>query len=178
VKLNWTHQYAEGYTCCRQKTIERPFLETATWWEYYWVSWCTFSKRLYGIGGIFKSLARYAIPLFKQSAKVVGKRALQAATEVGQDVLRGRNVRESAKTHGREVVKDFAEKGARTLLRQTGHGSKRRRSQCSNLSSVKKQNLEDPRRTKWIREDESSHDESSHDDESDSETSQTSDDMY
>jgi hypothetical protein len=42
----------------------------------------------YGIGGIFKSLARYAFPLFKQGAKVVGKRALQAATEVGQDVLK------------------------------------------------------------------------------------------
>jgi hypothetical protein len=49
-----------------------------------WVSWCTYAKG-YGIGGIFKSLAKYAIPLFKQGAKVVGKRALQAATEVGQD---------------------------------------------------------------------------------------------
>jgi hypothetical protein len=32
------------------------------------------------IGDIFKTLARYAIPLFKQGANVVGKRALQAAT--------------------------------------------------------------------------------------------------
>ena len=62
-------------------------------------------QRGYGIGGIFKSLARYAIPLFKQGAKVVGKRALQAATEVGQDVLQGKNVRESVKTHGGDVVK-------------------------------------------------------------------------
>ena len=53
-------------------------------------------QRGYGIGGIFKSLARCAIPLFKQGAKVVGKRALKAATEVGQDVLQGKNVRESA----------------------------------------------------------------------------------
>ena len=108
-------------------------------------------KEVIGIGGIFKSLARYAIPLFKQGAKVVGKRALQAATE----------------------------QGARTLLRQPGHGSKGRRSQRSNLSSVKKKKLEDPRLTKWITDDESSHDdESSYDDESDSETSQTSDDIY
>ena len=126
-------------------------------------------QRGYGIGGIFKSLARYAIPLFKQGAKVVGKRALQAATEVGQDTLQGKNVRESVKTHGCDVVKDFAEQGARALLRQTGHGRKRRRSQRSNLSSVKKQKLE----AKWITEDESSYD-----DESDSETSQTSDDIY
>jgi hypothetical protein len=50
-------------------------------------------QRGYGIGGIFKSLAKYAIPLFKQVAKVAGKRALQAATKVGQDVLQGKNVR-------------------------------------------------------------------------------------
>ena len=41
---------------------------------------------------IYKSLARYAIPLFKKGAKFVGKRALQAATEVGQDVIQGKNV--------------------------------------------------------------------------------------
>jgi hypothetical protein len=83
-----------------------------------------------------------------------------------------KNVRESVETHGGKVVKDFAEQGARTVLRQTGHGRKGRRSQCSNLSSVKKQKLEAPKLTKWIT------DESSYDDESDSETSQTSDDIY
>jgi hypothetical protein len=92
---------------------------------------------------------------------------LQAATEVGQDVLQGKNVRESVKTHEGNVVKDFAEQGARTLLRQTGQGRRRRRSQRSNLSSVKKQKLEAPRLTKWITDDESSYD-----DELDSETSQ------
>jgi hypothetical protein len=95
-------------------------------------------QRGYGIGSIFKSLARYAIPLFKQGAKVVGKRALQAATEVGQDVLRGKNVRESAKTHGREVIKMFAEQGAKALLHQAGRGSKRRQGQRSNLSATKR----------------------------------------
>jgi hypothetical protein len=34
---------------------------------------------------------------------------LQAATEIGQDVLQGKNVRESVETHGGKVVKDFAE---------------------------------------------------------------------
>ena len=51
-------------------------------------------QRGYGIGGIFKSFARYAIPPFKQGAEVVGKRALEAAAEVGQDVLQGKNVKE------------------------------------------------------------------------------------
>jgi hypothetical protein len=140
-------------------------------------------QRGYGIGGIFKSLARYAIPLLKQGAKVVGKRALQAATEVGQDVLQGKNVKVYVKTHGGDVVKDFAEQGAKVLLQQAGRGSKRRQGQRSNLSTTKKlklcSHITVPRHTKWITEDESSHDdESSYDEESDSETPQESDDIY
>jgi hypothetical protein len=47
-------------------------------------------QRGYGIGGIFNGLARYAILLFKQGDKVVGKRALQEATEICQDILQGK----------------------------------------------------------------------------------------
>jgi hypothetical protein len=57
----------------------------------------------------FKSLARYAIPLFKQGAKVVGKRALQTATEVGQDVLQGKNVKEAFKSQGKQAASELAE---------------------------------------------------------------------
>ena len=40
-------------------------------------------QRGYGLRGIFKSLARYVIPLFKHGAKVVVcKRALQAGTKL------------------------------------------------------------------------------------------------
>jgi uncharacterized membrane-anchored protein YjiN (DUF445 family) len=70
-------------------------------------------QRRYGIGGIFKSLARYAIPLFKQGAKVVGKRALQAATEVGQDVIQGKNVRESFESRGKQAASDVVENAAK-----------------------------------------------------------------
>jgi hypothetical protein len=72
-------------------------------------------QRGYGIGGIFKSLARYAIPLLEQGAKVVGKRALQAAVEVGQDVLQGKNV----KSRGKQAVSDVAKKV------MTGNGRKK-----------------------------------------------------
>ncbi len=52
-------------------------------------------QRGYGIGGIFKSVARIAIPLFKRNAKTLGKKALKAATEVGQNVLKEKNHVES-----------------------------------------------------------------------------------
>ena len=80
-------------------------------------------QRGYGIGSIFKSLARYAIPLFKQGAKVVGKRALQAATEVGQDVLQGKNVKEAFKSRGKQAASDVAKNAAKKVM--TGKGRKK-----------------------------------------------------
>ncbi len=58
-------------------------------------------QRGYGIGGIFRSLARFAMPLFKKRAESVGKRALKAATEVGKDVLDGK-VSKSQQNHAEE----------------------------------------------------------------------------
>jgi hypothetical protein len=61
----------------------------------------------YGIGGIFMSLARYAIPMLKKSAKAVGRRALKAGAQVAQDVADGENVVVSPKTRGKQAVNDF-----------------------------------------------------------------------
>ncbi len=58
----------------------------------------THMQRGYGIGGIFRSLARFARLLFKKSAESVGKQALKAATEVGKDVLDGKSFKESTNT--------------------------------------------------------------------------------
>ena len=80
-------------------------------------------QRGYGIGGIFKSLARIAIPLFKRGAKAIGKRALQAATEVGQDVLEGKNVIKSAKSRGKQAAGDVAKAAANKVI--VGRGCKK-----------------------------------------------------
>ena len=71
-------------------------------------------QRGYGIGGMFKSLARIAISLFKRGAKAVGKRALKAVTEVGQDVLEGKNVMKLLKSRGSDAVKELAQQGAKS----------------------------------------------------------------
>jgi hypothetical protein len=64
-------------------------------------------QHVYGIGGIFKSLARYAIPFLKKTAKAVGRRALKAGAQVAQDVADGENVVVSAKASGKQAVNDF-----------------------------------------------------------------------
>ena len=130
----------------------------------------------YGIGGMFKSLARIAIPLFKRVAKAVRKRALKAATDVGQDVLEGKNVLKLLKSRGSDAVKELAQQGAKTLVHQTGRGRKRKRGQRSNLAFTKRPKLCSelyyvPDR--WI-----TNDDSSDDEKSDSEISQAYDDRY
>ena len=144
--------------------------------EISWASVCGRIQRGYGIGGMFKSLARIAIPLFKRGAKAIGKRALKAATEVGQDVLEGKNVLKPLKSRGIDAVKELAQQGAETLVHQSGQGRKRKRGQRSNLAFTKRPKLCSelyyvPYR--WIKNDDSSDDEKS-----DSELSQTYDDRY
>ena len=68
--------------------------------------------------------ARYAVPLVKQGAKAVGKRELQAVTEVGQDVLEGQNVSRSVKPPGGEVVRNFATQETRLFSVKRGVGAK------------------------------------------------------
>ena len=114
--------------------------------------------------------------MFKRGAKAVGKRALKAATDVGQDVLEGKNVLKSLKSRGSDAVKELAQQGTKTLVHQTGRGRKRKRGQRSNLAFTKRPKLCSelyyvPDR--WI-----TNDDSSDDEKSDSEISQTYDDRY
>ena len=130
----------------------------------------------YGIGDTSKSLARIAIPLFKRGAKAVGKKALKAATDVGQDVLEGKNVLKSSKSRGSDDVKEFAQQGAKTLVHQTSRGRKRKRGQQSNLTFTKRPKVCSklyyvPDR--WI-----TNDDSSDNEKSESKISQTYDDRY
>ena len=98
-------------------------------------------QRGYGIGGMFKSLARIAITLFKRGGKMVGKRALKAATEVSQDVFEGKNVLKSLKSRGSDAVKEMAQPGAKTLVYQTGRERKRKQGQRSKLAFTKRPKL-------------------------------------
>ena len=61
------------------------------------------AQRIYGIGGIFKRLARLE----------VGTKALQAATDVCLDVLERDNVLKSMKSWGVDTFKDLAEQAVR-----------------------------------------------------------------
>ena len=73
-------------------------------------------QRGYGLGNFFKSIARFAIPMVKRGVKAVGKKALETAMSVGQDM----------KIRGRQAVKDLTKQGINNIKRQFGGGRKRK----------------------------------------------------
>ena len=61
-------------------------------------------QRGYGLGSIFKGLFRWAMPHLQQSAKMLGKRALQTGVQVAQDVLGGENVKTATKKRAKQAL--------------------------------------------------------------------------
>jgi hypothetical protein len=89
--------------------------------------------------------------LFPSSNKVLKLLAKEHSKQLHKSV---KMCSKEKKTHGGEVVKDFAEQGAKTVLHQAGRRSKRRQDQRSNLSTINMvklcSHLADPRRTRCI----------------------------
>jgi hypothetical protein len=54
-----------------------------------------------GLGNILKGLFRMVMPLAKGAAKAVGLQALESGRNVASDVLKGQNVNQSFKKHGK-----------------------------------------------------------------------------
>ena len=51
----------------------------------------------YGLGGLFRSVARMVTPMVKSGAKALGNIALNSGANFIGDVLAGKNVKEAAK---------------------------------------------------------------------------------
>jgi len=69
-----------------------------------------------GLGSIFSSIARSALPFVKSGAKFLGRQALRAGCDIGDDVLSGHTVKSSIRK------RVFGEEAP-----QEGSGIKRRR---------------------------------------------------
>ena len=61
----------------------------------------------YGIGGLFKGLARSFAPVLKKGLINVGKRALKTGVDVLSDAAQGKNVKDSIKDRLKENVTDI-----------------------------------------------------------------------
>ena len=82
-------------------------------------------QRGYGLGSIFGSLFKSAIPLLKSGAKSLGKEALKTGVAIGQDVLSGENIKTASKRRVRQSAKKVAQNSLRKLQQRGGGTTKR-----------------------------------------------------
>ena len=61
----------------------------------------------YGLGGLFKGLARTLAPALKRGLISVGKRALQTGTEVLNDYVQGGDLKTSLKRRAKQNVNEM-----------------------------------------------------------------------
>ncbi|MCP4495047.1 MAG: hypothetical protein GY820_48270 [Gammaproteobacteria bacterium] len=72
-------------------------------------------QRGYGLGGVFKGLMRFVMPMVKQAGKAVGKQVLRTAGEIAQDVVNDVSVKESLERRGKRGVGRLLKKGNRAV---------------------------------------------------------------
>ena len=80
----------------------------------------------FGLGGLFRSVARAVMPMIKRGANALGNIALNSGANFVGDVLAGKNAKEAAKARIREaadVAKEKAIQRASTYA-QTGNGKR------------------------------------------------------
>jgi hypothetical protein len=93
----------------------------------------------YGLGGIFRSISRKAlpflkkgvravVPLAKKGARMLGDVAIQSGSDFLSDVLTGKNIKEAAKARAMEAANTVKGKALSKLRGQTGSGKRRHRS--------------------------------------------------
>ena len=68
-------------------------------------------QRGYGLGGVFRKLFRYIIPIVKEHGvpllKTVGKTALKSAANLANDAIDGKDLKESAKLRLKETFENI-----------------------------------------------------------------------
>ena len=80
----------------------------------------------YGLGGLFRSVARAIMPMVKSGAKTLGNIALSSGANFLGDVLAGKNVKKAAKSRLTEATGVAKQRAINRLqsLTQTGSGKR------------------------------------------------------
>lgn len=121
------------YQCC-QKSFEDYYVQqTGGGLNYYQGST---HQRGYGLGGLFRSFFRAAIPLFKSGAKAVGKQLFHSGVDLLNDVTKGDDVRVAAKKRLKEVGHALTDKAAAKMKTMIGSGKRNKKRKHSRKSCI------------------------------------------
>ena len=98
----------------------------------------------YGLGGLFRSVARTVMPMVKSGAKALGNIALNSGANFIGDVLAGKNVKEAAKARTREAADATKQKAVQRLQTYAQTGSGKRRKKTTEKKRAKKRKASTP----------------------------------
>ena len=76
-------------------------------------------QRGHGIGGVFKSLFRSAMPFIKEGGKIVAKNAVNYGANVLADISQGEDVVKSLERHGIKAVRGAAGDAADAVVNKS-----------------------------------------------------------
>ena len=83
-----------------------------------------------GLGGVLRKLFRSAVPFLIRGGKEVGRQALKAGVNIGEDILAGKNAKTAATNRAREAVGNLTQKAishAQSSMQSgSGRGIKRK----------------------------------------------------
>ena len=72
-------------------------------------------QRGHGLGSIFGSLFKSAVPLLKRGAKTLGREALKTGLNLASDVMEGQNVTQAAKSRLKSTGQNLLQKAMDTV---------------------------------------------------------------
>lgn len=112
------------YHCC-QKSLEDYYVhQTGRGLNYYQGS---IHQKGYGLGGIFRSFFRAAIPLFKSGAKAVGKQIFRSGVDLLGDVSKGEDIKIATKKRLKEAGSVLTDKASTKVKAMIGSGKRNKK---------------------------------------------------
>lgn len=88
----------------------------------------------YGLGSIFGSILKAALPVVKQGVKSLGKTALQTGVNIAKDKLSGKSFQDSLSDNFGMAKREVLSNGMNFIMNKTGN-KKRKRQPTRNTSS-------------------------------------------
>ena len=93
------------------------------------------NQKGHGLGGIFRKLTSFilpllkthALPLLKRGGQVIGTEVIKTASNIANDTISGKNFEKSAKENIQDAVNNLAEKAHSALQKGSGHKNRKRK---------------------------------------------------
>lgn len=112
------------YQCCNKSFEDYYSQQSGNGLNYYQG---TALQKGYGFGGLFKSLFRAAVPLFKSGAKAVGKQLFHTGVDMLNDISQGEDIKAVAKRRFKEAGKNLTDKAAVKVKSMIGSGQRNKK---------------------------------------------------